>query len=101
MQRQQFSSRGRTKEYRTWPVVYERAYVSISSFHLQFEYSACMFLTSEVGSAPTLAVQSTSPLSGNYLLAMLDADVPNSKPPQGTNRHWLVRGVTIDQSGHN
>ncbi|KAL9714892.1 hypothetical protein Ac2012v2_001552 [Leucoagaricus gongylophorus] len=57
-----------------------------------------LFTKEQVGSAPTLAVQSTSPLSGNYLLAMLDTDVPNSKPPQGTNRHWLVRGVTIDQN---
>ncbi|KAF5358218.1 hypothetical protein D9756_001812 [Leucocoprinus leucothites] len=55
------------------------------------------FTKEQVGSAPTLTVQSTSSLSGNYLLAMIDADVPNSKPSQGTNRHWLLRGVTVGQ----
>ncbi|KAJ3565269.1 hypothetical protein NP233_g7736 [Leucocoprinus birnbaumii] len=56
-----------------------------------------MFTKEQVGSAPTLTVQSSSSLSGNYLLAMIDADVPNSKPAQGDNRHWLVRGVTVGQ----
>jgi hypothetical protein len=28
---------------------------------------------------------------------MMDADVPDSKPPQGTNRHWLVPGVAVSQ----
>lgn len=95
-QQQQFSLRGRTRKYTTWPAVHERAYVP--NPRLQSDYSANKFLTLEVGSAPTLTVQSNSPLSGSYLLAMLDADVPNSKLPQGTNCHWLVRGVIIDQS---
>ncbi|KXN87741.1 OV-16 antigen [Leucoagaricus sp. SymC.cos] len=56
-----------------------------------------MFTKEQVNSAPTLSVQSSSPLTSNYLLAMMDADVPNSKLPQGTNRHWLVPGVTIGQ----
>jgi len=95
-QQQQFSLRGRTREYTTWPIVHERAYVS--NPRLRSDYLANELLTPEVGSAPTLTIQSNGYLSGSYLLAMLDADVPNSKLPQGNNRHWLVRGVTIDQS---
>jgi len=95
-QQQQFSLRGRTREYTTGPIVHERAYVS--NPRLPSDYLASELLTPEVGSAPALTIQSNGYLSGSYLLAMLDADVPNSKLPQGNNRHWLVRGVTIDQS---
>jgi len=55
------------------------------------------FTIAQVGSAPTLTVHGSTTLSGQYTLAMIDADVAGSKPPQGTNRHWLVNGVTIGQ----
>jgi len=55
------------------------------------------FTSAQVGSAPTLTVHGSTALSGQYTLAMIDADVPGSKPAQGTNRHWLVTGVTIGQ----
>jgi len=54
-----------------------------------------MFTKDEVGSAPTLTIQSPTTLDGQYVLAMIDADVPNAKLPQGTNRHWLVYNVTV------
>ncbi|KAF9451222.1 PEBP-like protein [Macrolepiota fuliginosa MF-IS2] len=55
------------------------------------------FTKDEVGSAPTLTVHSPTTLNGQYVLAMLDADVPGAKLPQGTNRHWLVYNVTVGQ----
>jgi len=55
------------------------------------------FTSAQVGSAPTLTVHGSTTLSGQYTLAMMDADVPGSKLAQGTNRHWLVTGVTIGQ----
>ncbi|KAF7777458.1 hypothetical protein Agabi119p4_3530 [Agaricus bisporus var. burnettii] len=54
------------------------------------------FTIEEAGSAPTLTVNSSSPLNGSYVLAMIDADVPNSQL-QKHNRHWLVGNVTVGQ----
>lgn len=50
----------------------------------------------QVGSAPTLTIHSSSPLAGSFVLAMLDADVPNSKISK-PNRHWLLTNVTVGQ----
>jgi hypothetical protein len=55
------------------------------------------FTKEEVGSAPTLTVRSSSPLNGSFVLAMLDADVPNLTE-QKHNRHWLLTNVTIGQN---
>lgn len=55
------------------------------------------FTIAQVGSAPTLTVHGSTALSGQYTLAMMDAEVPGSQLPEGTNRHWLLTGVTIGQ----
>ncbi|KAG7452730.1 PEBP-like protein [Guyanagaster necrorhizus] len=51
----------------------------------------------QVGTAPTVTVtaaNSSVGLSGNFTLAMVDADVVGTKNAQVT-RHWLVNGDTI------
>ena len=53
----------------------------------------------EVSATPTVTVtpkDTSVSLTGNYTLAMVDADVVGSKLPEGQNRHWLVNGVTIN-----
>ncbi|KAF9476608.1 PEBP-like protein [Pholiota conissans] len=60
-----------------------------------------LFAKEQVSPTPTVTVtpQDTSvSLTGNYTLAMVDADVVGSKLPEGQNRHWLVNGVTINGS---
>jgi hypothetical protein len=51
-------------------------------------------------SAPTPTVtvtpaNSTVTLTGNYTIAMVDADIVGSDLSKGVNRHWLVNGVTV------
>ncbi|KAF9533341.1 phosphatidylethanolamine-binding protein [Crepidotus variabilis] len=47
---------------------------------------------------PTVKVtpgNSSVTLNGTYTLAMVDAEAPGSKLPEGQTRHWLVNGVKI------
>ncbi|KAF9002036.1 phosphatidylethanolamine-binding protein [Cyathus striatus] len=82
----------------------------------QFEPSALLTLNFQgVGSvtpgqlltkeqvSPTPAVTVTPAnasvqLAGTYTLAMVDADVVGSNISQGVTRHWLINGVTINDS---
>jgi len=55
----------------------------------------------QVSAAPTLTVtpaNSSVSFSGNYTLAMLDAETVGSTLPDGVNRHWLVNGVEVTGS---
>jgi hypothetical protein len=55
----------------------------------------------QVGPVPTVTVKpgnSSTTLSGNYTLAMLDAGTVGQKLAQGQTRHWLVNGVQVSGS---
>ena len=53
---------------------------------------------SEVKPLPALSVtpaNSSVSLSGNYTLAMVDADIVGTDESKGQTRHWLVNDVTV------
>lgn len=56
------------------------------------------FSTQQVAQTPALSVQSSGPLEGSYVLAMMDAGPPGANLSAGTNRHWLLYNVTILQN---
>jgi len=52
----------------------------------------------QVGATPTITVtaaNSSVALSGNFTLAMVDADIVGTNESGGVNRHWLVNSVTV------
>lgn len=56
---------------------------------------------SDVKPFPGLSItpaNSSVPLSGNYTLAMVDADVVGTDESKGQTRHWLVNGATVSSS---
>jgi hypothetical protein len=55
----------------------------------------------QVAPVPTVSVtpgNSSTTLSGNYTLAMIDAGTVGEKLAQGQTRHWLVNGVHVSGS---
>ena len=73
----------------------------MSGFSFRRAFFSQILRVTEAAPVPKITVtpgNSSVSLTGNYTLAMIDADIVGAKLPEGQTRHWLVNGVNVSGS---